>query len=179
MIGKSYSYTENAQNPNYVLNQYDLAERLISTYNSKGSGIYDISYDKNNLATGYKSYLRDGSANLEYTTQYAYNECLSGTIQNGVDKPKTDTLKAGSTVLSSTNLGYDAYGRLTSMLASAGTSDSHVKIGYAYLEVGTDKTHELAARHMVIRYNVSDSTWRARRPDLFYDLRPGREHHQC
>ncbi len=158
LVGKSFSYTENGQNPNYVLNQYDLAERLISTYNSKGSGIYDISYDKNNLATGYKSYLRDGSANLEYTTQYAYNECLGGTIQNGVDKPKTDTLKAGSTALSSTNLSYDAYGRLTSMLASAGTSDSHVKIGYAYLEVGTDKTTSLP-RHMAIRYTTApDST---------------------
>ncbi len=168
LIGKSYSYTENVQNPNYILNQYDLAERLISTYNSKGSGIYDISYDKNNLATGYKSYLRDGSANLEYTTQYAYNECLSGSIQNGVDKPKTDTLKAGSTVLSNTSLGYDAYGRLTSMLASAGDIGvSHVKIGYAYLNVGTDQTTSLP-QHMAIRYTTVPNS--SEDADLIYYL---------
>ncbi|HMM06955.1 MAG TPA: DNRLRE domain-containing protein [Clostridiales bacterium] len=165
LLGKSYSYGGNSF---VTTNQYDLADRLIRTYNSNGSGIYNVGYDKNNLMTGYNSYLKDGNANLEYTTEYVYNlfPRTAGNDDTGVDKPKTNSLKTGSTLLADTSYGYDYYGRNTTMLASAGTSDSHIKIGYAYLDVGTDKTTTLP-RHMAVRYTTTDTSSAV---DMFYGL---------
>ena len=168
LLGKALSYDSAGNLTNTTTNQYDLADRLISSANSKGSGIYNVGYDKNNLATGYNSYLRDGSANLEYTIQYAYNEFPNSDDSTGVDKPKTDSLKIGSTTLSSTSFSYDYFGRNTSRLASAGdTSVSHIKVGYAYLDVGTNQTTTMPAR-MAVRYTTVPNSSEA--PDYAYNL---------
>ena len=67
-LGKTVAYDEGTDNPVETNYDYDFADRILSVYNSKGFGINNITYDKNNMGTGYTAYVKNDQALLSFDT---------------------------------------------------------------------------------------------------------------
>lgn len=156
LLTKTLSYGESSLSPIIENNAYDLAGRLIVSDNSKGSGIKNVSYDANNLLSGYDSYLKNSSADLEYSMTHTYVEKdANGNVAYGVDKPHLDILNNGSM---RTYYHYDAYGRNT--VESYTPASSYVdstRTTYSYLDLDSSRTTFLPET-ITVDYNSSPST---------------------
>jgi RHS repeat-associated protein len=151
-LGKTVAYDEGTDNPVETNYDYDFADRILSVYNSKGFGINNITYDKNNMGTGYTAYVKNDQALLSFDTGYTYNSVDNLT-----------NMTAGATGESSPRQitqSYDTLGRAkTTRVLDTVTANDSIFVGLTYLDIGNasnDSTNLLSK--YAVRYSSSSSS---------------------